>query len=681
MATITVTLRASSWQTVTVDYAASDGTAVAGDDFSLVSGTLVFAPGETSQTASLEILNDPFDEPDETVNLLLSNPVNASLGLPHSAQVTIVENDPPPSVQFNSSSYRVDEGVGMATITVTLRASSWQTVTVDYAASDGTAVAGDDFSLASGTLVFAPGETSQTASLEILNDPFDEPDETVNLLLSNPVNAPLGPTSAAQATIVDDDRPSRVGLQIAALHLVTPDAMEVEKGTLVRPRTEAEWVALYETAFVTLTTALRESGAGWTRVRVVWEWIEPNAPEPGQPPDYVWGPYHDVKLGLVAEAGVRLIAMVADAPGWAAAGPSTPIYPDRLDEFARFLTDLVNRYKGPPTYIKHWELFNEPDRSWDGDWGYHGDQYANMLTVAYTAIKAADPAATVLMGGLAYDRFTEYSGPFNRYFPDTVMENGGGAHVDLLNIHYFPDFHAEWERWDPNSEDRRNGWLPAPTCGDLYDSQGTEYEAGGVDIIAKITHFRNRMDACFGVDKPLWVTEMAEHGYPGDPGSLANQSRYVMMGFARGFSAGAENITWFSLDRPPYDPHEQSLLDSDFSPKPAFFTFQTLTAELSGYEYSHDRNECSWGSGGVSCAVEAYVFEDAAQSEKTAAWGSSRLTFEATQVRVVDRWGTETLIVDGGAGDQDGVQNDTVELQLSADPVFVEVTSPRISLD
>jgi hypothetical protein len=82
---------------------------------------------------------------------------------------------------------------------------------------------------------------------------------------------------------------------------------------------------------------------------VEWEIIEPNPPEPGQPPDYVWGPYHDIKLRLVAEAGVRLIATVVDALDWAASVPCAPIYPDRLDEFARFLTDLVNRYKGPPT--------------------------------------------------------------------------------------------------------------------------------------------------------------------------------------------------------------------------------------------------------------------------------------------------------------------------------------------
>jgi hypothetical protein len=355
-----------------------------------------------------------------------------------------------------------------------------------------------------------------------------------------------------------------------------------------------------------------------------------------------------------------------------------------LDEFARFLTDLVNRYKRPPYYVRHWELVNEPDYVYSnghegglGCWGHEGDRYAQMLAVAYPAIKAADPEATVLMGGVAHDWFTEVGGPFYRYFPDDVMTAGGGDYLDVLNFHYFPDFRAEWERWDPNSDDQRYGWLPAPTCGGLYDGEGTQYEAWGPDLIAKTSHFRNRMSTCFGVDKPVWVTELAEHGYPGDPSSLTNQARYVIQGFARGLAIGVQNITWYSLDRPPYDPYYQSLLYDDFSPKPAFYAYQTLTAELNGYEFSYDR--IVLGTWPVY-VVEAYVFEneDATQQEKTVAWGSGQLTFQAGQVRVVDRWGDEAFIADGGVGDEDGTQNGTIVLQLSSEPVFVSVRKAHL---
>ena len=450
--------------------------------------------------------------------------------------------------------------------------------------------------------------------------------------------------------------PSPFSIQIAALHQMARTAEGDQSLVML---TEDEWLALYDTAFVTLTTALAESGAGWSRVAINWAWIQPGEP----PAEYVWGPYHDEKLLLVAEAGVRLIGTVMMAPDWAAETLCDPIYPDRLDEFAGFLTDLVNRYKQPPYNIKHWELFNEPDFSWTGGagigmacWGYDGDKYAQMLAAAYPAIKAADPEATVLMGGVAYDWFIEYGGPFNRYFPDEVMANGGGDYIDTLTFHYFPGYHAEWERWVPHGN--------PPTCGLVEDGLGTPYEAWGIDVIAKTNHFRNRMSTCFGVDKPVWVTELGEHGYSNDPDSLAQQARYVIKGNVRALSAGVENISWYAMDT-YNDNYETALLFEDWTPKPAFYAYQTMTAELTGYEYARALDVPS---------AEAYVFTDVCGQEKTVAWGSGTLTVaSAGRLRVVDRDGNETVVVDGGAGDVDGVQNGVVMLQLADEPVFVTI--------
>ena len=285
---------------------------------------------------------------------------------------------------------------------------------------------------------------------------------------------------------------------------------------------------------------MRESGADWTRVRIEWELIEPSEPVPGQPPKYDWT-YHDVNLGLVAETGIRVIATLSDSPRWAASVPCAPIYPERLDDFARFLKDLVDHYKEPPFNIRHWELVNEPDSnryisghySGLGCWAYDGEQYAEMLVVANQAIKEADPEATVLMGGIAYDWFTEYDGPFFRYFPDEVMLYGGGDHIDALNIHFFPDFSDEWDRWNPNSQDRMFGWIPEPTCGKVDDGIDTSYEVEGFDIVAKTSHFRNRMEVCFGVSKPVWITEVGMHGDTNDENSLISQARYVIKVYAR----------------------------------------------------------------------------------------------------------------------------------------------------
>jgi hypothetical protein len=479
----------------------------------------------------------------------------------------------------------------------------------------------------------------------------------------------------------DPDIGSPFSLQIAALSQLLADSVVNENESYANLVTDLGSVSVNETAYGSLKSALMDSGADWTRVRVEWEVIEPAAPVPGQPPEYGWQ-FYDEALRIVAEAGVRITVTLSDSPSWAASVPCAPIFADRLDDFARFLKDLVNRYKVPPYLIKHWELVNEPDsnrytsghNSGHGCWAYDGDQYAQMLAVANQAIKEADPRATVLMGGIAYDWFEEYGGPFYRYFSDEVMENGGGDHIDALNFHYFPDFRAEWDRWNPQSADRRYDWIPAPTCGVVDDGEGTPYDVEGFDIMAKATHFRNRMEVCHGVAKPVWVTEVGEHGYPDDQESLDNQARYVIKVYARALSAGIENISWFSLDSPPYDSQGQALLNPDFSPKPAFFAYQTLTRELDGYyEYSHSQNICSWSRSGASCSLETYTFKDDNQNAKMVAWGKRSLTFTTSKLRVVDRNGVESIIMDGGNGDLDGKKDGSVEVKLTQEPIFISI--------
>lgn len=109
-----------------------------------------------------------------------------------------------PQVNFATPVYAVNEGE-MATITATLSVSATTPVTVSYASADGSALAGSDYTAASGVLVFAPGETEAAFTLATLPDETDEPKETVRLLLSNPLSATLGAASMASLAIVDDD--------------------------------------------------------------------------------------------------------------------------------------------------------------------------------------------------------------------------------------------------------------------------------------------------------------------------------------------------------------------------------------------------------------------------------------------------------------------------------------------
>lgn len=99
-----------------------------------------------------------------------------------------------------------DHGATNAVFNVTLGQASAQTVTVVFQTTAGTATAGSDFIATSGTLTFAPGETSRTITIAILGDTTLENDETFTIHLSNPTQAQLA-DSLGVATIVNDDYP------------------------------------------------------------------------------------------------------------------------------------------------------------------------------------------------------------------------------------------------------------------------------------------------------------------------------------------------------------------------------------------------------------------------------------------------------------------------------------------
>ena len=200
MASVVVSLSASSSSSVTVNYTTVSGTAVAGTDFTAASGTLTFAPGVTSQTIPVTILTDSAATTATAFTVVLSTPANATLG---TSQATVTINNPvvvPTISAGNVSVTRPTSGTATASVVVSLSASSTNTVTVNYTTTSGTAVAGTDFTATSGTLTFAPGVTSQTIPVTILTDSAKTTATGFTVVLSTPANATLG-TSQATVTI------------------------------------------------------------------------------------------------------------------------------------------------------------------------------------------------------------------------------------------------------------------------------------------------------------------------------------------------------------------------------------------------------------------------------------------------------------------------------------------------
>ena len=182
----------------TVDYTTADGTGINGSDYQAVSGTLYFGPGETQKLITVPLINDGTKEGTKNFHLTLSHPTGgATLGSPGSVLVSILDNDP--GLGFETTVYTNSwEAANQARLTI-LRGNDMLggSITVDYATSDLSAHAGQDYQSATGTLTFQPNETIKTLVVPILNGRAGLGAKTFRVNLSNPTSGiALGKLSA-----------------------------------------------------------------------------------------------------------------------------------------------------------------------------------------------------------------------------------------------------------------------------------------------------------------------------------------------------------------------------------------------------------------------------------------------------------------------------------------------------
>ncbi|MDY3557349.1 autotransporter-associated beta strand repeat-containing protein, partial [Gemmata sp. JC717] len=179
---------------------------------STLSTTLGFAP--SAGTSFILIANDGVDAVTGTFAGLPEGATFTSGGKTFTISYVggtgndVVVSVAPPTVSIgNVTAAEGNSGSTAFTFTVTLSAVSAQTVTVNYATANGTAQTGSDYTSASGTLTFAPGETSKTITVAVTGDTTVEPDETFTVVLSGASNATIA-TGTGTGTITNDDKTS-----------------------------------------------------------------------------------------------------------------------------------------------------------------------------------------------------------------------------------------------------------------------------------------------------------------------------------------------------------------------------------------------------------------------------------------------------------------------------------------
>ncbi|HSW47677.1 MAG TPA: FGLLP motif-containing membrane protein [Candidatus Saccharimonadales bacterium] len=210
---------------IDVSYNTQDGTAVSDQDYTATSSanTVNLPPGGTT-TIQVPILIDSSPVQNETFTLNVSyfSP-SADTNVSDSWTGTITHNPPIspsptplPAVTINDVT--INENAGVATFTFTFNyPNTDSTNSFAYRTIDGTAVNPDDYTATGGTVVFGPGDTTQTVNVPIVDDSVIEPTEnfTMNVYTFNNnfdvANFPPQLIATGTGTIIDNDSPSNPG--------------------------------------------------------------------------------------------------------------------------------------------------------------------------------------------------------------------------------------------------------------------------------------------------------------------------------------------------------------------------------------------------------------------------------------------------------------------------------------
>ena len=282
-------------------------------------------------------------------------------------------------------------------------------------------------------------------------------------------------------------------------------------------------------------TLLDESHAGWARVEIRWEMLQPSRGE--------WHWHHYDKLvGAYAERGFKQMGLLAYSVGWANGGGSGTVFgpPGDLDAWEEFVRATVERYHDR---VDAWEIWNEPDVAffWNGIDGGQPDLYVELLRRAHRAIKSVDPDAIVVSGGVS-------GTGRGAQFIQRMLDLGGGQYFDALGVH---------------------GYVPE---GEI-DNDGF-----------RSFHWPQLRAARERAGKPFWVTEFGWAS--GDVGGEAAQANLIARHGPMLFDLGhVERIFVFQFKDPGNVPDYYGLVRSDGAKKPAFNAAATFAARTAGLRF------------------------------------------------------------------------------------------------
>jgi hypothetical protein len=310
----------------------------------------------------------------------------------------------------------------------------------------------------------------------------------------------------------------------------------------------------------------------WVEQRIDWALYEPSAG------NINWDPIDDM-VNAMDGAGLNILLSVSSAPGWARDSDQESGPPTDYQTYANFIGELAARYKGQ---VDAYEIWSEQNlrREWNTTRGISAASYVEMLRLAYASIKAADPAAIVVTGGLAPTGFNDGVNAIDdRVYLRQMYEAGVADWSDAIGAH--PNGWAN----PPDSTCCQNNRPAVPAWDDhpsfffketLQDYREIMVQNGDSGTYIWPTEFGWGSNDGLNIQP---VQDLAFVTYT----SLDEQAQYVVRGYQLGREMGyigpmfLWNLNFCSVVGVTGEQCLWSLLDPADNPRPAYMSVQGIS--------------------------------------------------------------------------------------------------------
>jgi len=354
--------------------------------------------------------------------------------------------------------------------------------------------------------------------------------------------------------------------------------------------------------------AMDEMQAGWVRSTMAWHDVEYRGRD-------LWNLEGcDMAVAKANQHGVKVLGILCGCPAWANGGQAA-FYPpteNNLEDWKTYIRTMATRYKGK---VAAWEIWNEENIQY---WQPTPDPvyYTKLLGLASAEIRAADPAATIVMGGTA---------PVDPGFLETTFQHGSLNYVDAIAYHPYPEIIGEAGQ-PPEAKywpkEKLSGWI--------------------LNTVRELVwnYSKNRTPPI-----QVWITEM---GYSTAAVDYQTQAAYMLRCLINYASTNVDKVIWYMLrDEPPVIPDEAGLMTYGFVKKTAFdyyANFKKLFGPASGENLNQVAFSCS-----APATLESHCFPLPDGRLMLAAWKSDNVA-DSLDLTITDPAFGSVMLVDPATG-------------------------------